>query len=78
MHLEICLKQCGDGIIPYMTSVINMSLESGEVPGCFKKAVVRPLLKKPSLDAECLKNYRPVSNLSFISKQTEREWLQPD
>ena len=61
------LKQCGDGIIPSMTSVINMSLESGVVPGCFKKAVVRP-----SLDAECLKNYRPVSNLSFISKQTER------
>ena len=59
------LKQCGDGII-------NMSLESGVVPGCFKKALVSPLPKKPSLDAECLKNYRPVSNLSFISKQTER------
>ena len=35
-------------------------------------ALVRPLLKKPSHDADCLKNYRPVSNLSFISKQTER------
>ncbi len=30
------------------------------------------MLKKPSLDADCLKNYRQVSNLSFISKQTER------
>ena len=58
--------------LPSMTSIINMSLESGVVPGCFKKALVRPLLKKPSLDADCLKNYRPVSNLSFISKQTER------
>ena len=66
------LKQCGDGIIPSMTSVINMLLESGVVPGCFKKVLVRPLLKKPSLDADCLKNYRPVSNLSFILKQTER------
>ena len=66
------LKQCGDGIVPSMTSIIDMSLESGVVPGCFKKALVRPLLKKPSLDADCLKNYRPVSNLSFISKPTER------
>ena len=37
-----------------------------------KKALVTPLLKKPSLDSESLKNYRPVSNLSFLSKLTER------
>ena len=57
---------------PIYDSIINMSLESGVVPGCFKKALVRPLLKKPNLEADCLKNYRPVSNLSFISKQTVR------
>ena len=33
---------------------------------------MRPLLKKPSLDKEVLKNYRPVSNLPFISKVVER------
>ena len=27
-----------------------------------------PLLKKPSLDADMCKNYRPVSKLTFISK----------
>ena len=31
-----------------------------------------PLLKKPSLDRNLLKNYRPVSNLSFISKLIEK------
>ena len=31
-----------------------------------------PLIKKLTLDCEILKNYRPVSNLSFISKLTER------
>ena len=31
-----------------------------------------PLLKKPSLDVHDLKNYRPVSNLSFVSKLVER------
>ena len=72
------LKQCGDDIIPAMTQVINKSLSSGVVPSGFKKAHVRPLLKKPSLDVECLNNYRPVSSLSFTSKQTERvgaAWL---
>ena len=34
--------------------------------------MVRPLLKKAGLDANQLKNYRPVSNLSFLSKLLER------
>ena len=33
-----------------------------------KSAVVKPLLNKPTLDPHILKNYRPVSNLPFISK----------
>ena len=35
-------------------------------------AHVSPLHKKPSLDRNSLKNYRPVSNLSFISKLIEK------
>jgi len=35
-------------------------------------AIVRPLLKKSGLDASDLKNYRPVSNLSFLSKLLEK------
>ena len=37
-----------------------------------KTAHVRPLLKKSGLDANVLKNYRPVSNLPFASKLLER------
>jgi hypothetical protein len=33
-----------------------------------KHAIVTPHLKKPSLDRNVLGNYRPVSNLSFLSK----------
>ena len=55
-----------------MTDIINLSLRSGVVSGSFKLAHVRPLLKKPGLDAENMKNYRPVSNLSFLSKLVER------
>jgi Reverse transcriptase (RNA-dependent DNA polymerase) len=46
------------------------------VPQSFKHALVKPLLKKSNLDAECLKNYRPVSNLPFLSKVLERIVLE--
>ena len=36
-----------------------------------KRAFVLPLLKKAILDCEILKNFRPVSNLSFLSKLVE-------
>ena len=38
----------------------------------FKKTVITPLIKKASLPIEDLKNYRPASGLSFISKLVER------
>lgn len=37
-----------------------------------KSAIVKPLFKKPQLDPNDLKNYRPVSNLPFVSKVIER------
>ena len=55
-----------------MTVVINQSLQTGVFPSVFKKAIVKPLLKKPSLDPNSLKYYRPISNLSFLSKVTEK------
>ena len=49
----------------------NDSLSSGSFPTVIKSAIVRPLLKKTSLDPNCLKKYGPVSNLSFLSKISE-------
>lgn len=42
------------------------------MPSVSKAALITPILKKPHLDSEVLKNYRPISNLSFISKLTEK------
>ena len=41
----------------------------------WKEAIVLPLIKKSNLDRNILKNYRPISNLSFISKLTEKAAL---
>ena len=59
-------------LLPYINDLFNDSLRDGIVPTDFKHAVVKPLLKKPSLDHEIFKNYRPVSNLPFLSKVLER------
>jgi hypothetical protein len=66
------LIECLDKLLPSITSLINSSLISGTFPESFKKALVSPLLKKPTLDANVLKNYRPISNLTFISKIIEK------
>ena len=44
----------------------------GDFPISCKSSNVIPLIKKPGLDREMLKNYRPVSNLSFLSKAIEK------
>ena len=66
------LKKCVEPLAPYLLHIINTSIETGVVPNTFKEAVVTPLIKKPSLDPENLKNYRPVSNLCFMSKLLEK------
>ena len=45
---------------------------SGVFPSDYKVALVRPIIKKSNLDPDVLKNYRPVSNLHYISKLTEK------
>ena len=46
------------------------------MPTALKEAIVKPLLKKPSLDKEDFKNYRPVSNLAFLGKVIEKAAIQ--
>ena len=62
------LKKCEDELIPVLTLIVNTSLSCAEFPKKLKRAFFTPLIKKIILDAEILKNYRPVSNLSFLSK----------
>ena len=66
------LKDCFDVLGACLTQLVNLSLSEGSFPPMFSQAIVNPLLKKPSLDHETLANYRPISNLNFISKLLER------
>ena len=60
-----------DILITPITSIINATLEQGNAI-FFKQAHVTQVLRKSSLDIEVFKNYRPVSNLNFISKILQR------
>ncbi len=59
-------------VVPYITHIVNDSLQNGVFPEDLKRAIVTPILKKPTLDWNGLQNYRPVSNISFIGKVIEK------
>ena len=65
------LKDCLDELLPILPTTINLSLESGFFPDTWKESIVTPLLKKQGLDLVS-KNFRPISNLFFVSKLAER------
>ena len=56
----------------YSSDFVNAVLATGVFPAQLKSAIVLPLLKKVGSDPDVLKNYRPVSNLAFISKIIEK------
>ena len=64
------LKQHKDIVLPSIMSIVNASLQSSTMPANMKSALVCPLLKKLGLPL-VKKNYRPVSNPSYISKVIE-------
>ena len=58
--------------MPEITDIINTSLETSVVPKDFKEAILVPTIKKTSLDPNHMRNFRPVSNLPYISKLLEK------
>ena len=51
---------------------MNKSLQEGIFPTPLKHSIVKPKINEKSGDTEDFKNYRPLSNTSFISKVIEK------
>ena len=66
------VKRASDVLAPVFSKICTASLQSGDLPDTQKSALVFPHLKKPKMDAEDANSYRPISNLSFVSKFVER------
>ena len=66
------LKEFLTELLPFVTEMCNRSLQLGRLPLSQRHAIVKPILKKEGLDQDDVKNYRPISNLTYISKLVER------
>ena len=66
------LKELLPVIGTLLLNIVNASLICGHIPQTLKLAVIKPLIKKPNLDVNVLSNYRPISNLPFLSKILEK------
>ena len=62
---------CLEELLSALTRIVNLSLSLGHFPSKWKEALVDPRLKKSGKDIS-FQNLRPVSNLQFVSKLSER------
>ena len=66
-------KQLLEGCLPPLTHITNRLLDMNQFCQEWKEALVKPLIKNISWPRKT--NYRPVSNLGFISKIVEKVTL---
>ena len=66
------LKLCVNELLPIVTKIINTSLLTPKAPRPFKSTRIKPLIKKPDLDPDIFKNFRPVANEPYLAKLTEK------
>jgi len=68
---SLIFKQIIDVIALFVVALFNRSLAVGHFPAGFKEAFLT-LIVKPGLDITDVCSYRPISNLSVLSKLLER------
>ena len=69
------LQEILEGCLPSITHIVNSLLGQEKFCEAWKEAIVKPLVKKKELGTQN-SNYRPVSNLCFISKIVEKVTLE--
>ena len=70
------LKEVLPATIPALTKIVNLSIKNGVFSEKWKSAIVKLLIKSLT-KGTTQQNYRPVSNLTFISKVVEKNNTKP-
>ena len=66
------VKLCQSELSLVFKKVINSSFKLGAFPNSLKVATVTPIIKSSRLDSELFNSYRPISNLTILSKLLEK------
>jgi len=61
-----------DLLSPFITELFSRLLATGRFPAGFRQAFMTLIVKKPVLDVVDASSYRPISNLSALSKLQKR------
>ena len=66
------VKKNINNLIHILTRIVNSCILENTFPDSLKNALVTPIIKDQSKSSEDYKNYRPVSDLPFLSKVLEQ------
>ena len=66
------VKKCLDLLLPIILHIVKVSLNEASFPQHLKHASVTPIVKEEENNHQLFPNYRPLSNLTFLSKVLEK------
>src|SRR6218665_69488 len=66
------LQEHLDILLPLLTTICNRSILEGVMPLDQKRSILVPVIKRVGLDPTDPGNFRPIANVSFISKVIEK------
>src|SRR6218665_2094117 len=66
------LQEIIDDLLPFLTALCNSSIREASLPDSQKRSILLPVIKQVGLDQSDPANYRPIANVTFLSKILER------
>src|SRR6218665_2847141 len=66
------LQEVIDDLLPFLTALCNSSIREASLPDSQKRSILLPVIKQDGLDQSDPANYRPIANVTFLSKILER------
>ena len=70
--VQFCTAPHLDILLPLLTTICNRSIVEGVMPFDQKRSILVPVIKRAGLDTTDPGNFRPIANVSFISKVIEK------